>query len=60
MGTFVNMTCLPSNDCNGTETNWDAVVIYRNGGTDDEHYATIEWNRDECRSEVNDPHIPNP
>ena len=60
MGGFVNATCLPSNDCSGTESDWDAVSIYRNGGTDEEHYATIQWHRAECRSEVGDPHVPNP
>jgi hypothetical protein len=57
---FVNATCLPSNDYNGTETDWDAVSMYRNGGTGEEHYATIQWHRAECRSEVGDPHGTNP
>jgi len=60
MGEFVNATCLPTNDCDGTETNWDAVAIYRNGSTDHEHYATIQWHRDECRPEIGDPHVPKP
>ena len=48
MGTFVNATCLPTLDCNGTEGTWSKVNIYRNGGTDQEHYARIQWRRDEC------------
>jgi hypothetical protein len=60
MGEFVNLTCLPSNDCYGTKTDWDKVTIYRNGGTDNEHYATIQWRRDECRRGSGDPHVSNP
>jgi hypothetical protein len=60
LGEFVNTICLPTNDCYGAETNWDAVAIYRNGGTDDEHHATIQWHRDECRRATGDPHVPNP
>jgi hypothetical protein len=60
MGSFVDVICLPSNDCEGTETDWDAVTIYRNGGTDDEHYATIQWHRDECRPHMGAPRVPNP
>jgi hypothetical protein len=60
MGEFVNVICLPTNDCDGTEINWDAVAIYRNGGTDQEHYATIQWHRDECRPEMRDPHVSKP
>ena len=59
MGTFVNMTCLPSNDCQGTQTDWAKVAICRNGGTDDEHYATIQWNRDECSQKIDDSGVPN-
>jgi hypothetical protein len=60
MGGFVNAICLPSNDCNGTESSWDAVSIYRNGGTNDEHYATIEWRRAECQRETANPPVSNP
>jgi hypothetical protein len=60
MGGFINARCLPTDDCAGIETNWDAVAIYRNGGSDDEHYATIQWHRHECRPETGDLHVPNP
>ncbi len=48
MGTFVNMTCLPANDCAGTSTAWEHVTIYRNGSTDRYPYATIQWKRAGC------------
>jgi hypothetical protein len=50
IGTFDNITCLPDNDCQGVHGSWEKVVIYRNGGTRNEHYATIQWKREECRS----------
>lgn len=48
MGTFVNAICFPTQDCGGTAGTWENVVIFRNGGTDSEHYARIQWRRDEC------------
>jgi hypothetical protein len=59
-GSFVNARCLPSDDCNGSEADSDAVSIYRNGGANEEHYAAIQWHRAECRQEIRDPHVPNP
>ncbi|MGO9167004.1 MAG: hypothetical protein ACLP56_09025, partial [Candidatus Sulfotelmatobacter sp.] len=49
MGTFDDIVCLPDNDCHGVEENWAKVIIYRNGSTNSEHYATIQWHRHECR-----------
>jgi len=48
IGTFDNITCLPDNDCQGVQGKWEKVVIYRNGSTGNEHYATIQWRREEC------------
>jgi len=45
---FYNMACLPANDCWGTGSSWEKVAIYRNGGTNDEHYATIQWHDADC------------
>ena len=50
IGTFDDITCLPDNDCQGVQGKWEKVVIYRNGSTGKEHYATIQWHREECRS----------
>jgi hypothetical protein len=47
-GSFINFTCLPDNDCAGTDHEYEDVTIYLNGGTDQRRYATIQWGRDEC------------
>jgi hypothetical protein len=39
---FLSVRCLPSDDCAGTGSNWEKISIYRNGGSNDEHYATIQ------------------
>jgi hypothetical protein len=60
IGTFDDITCLPDNDCGGVQGKWENVVIYRNGSTGNEHYATIQWRREECRQLWNqtDPLLP--
>jgi len=50
MGTFLNAYCMPTNDCFGTASTHEMVNIVRFGSTDAEHYARIEWLRDECRN----------
>ena len=50
MGTFLNANCMPTNDCFGTAGTYEKVHIARMGSTDAEHYARIEWLRDECRN----------
>jgi hypothetical protein len=47
---FLNAYCMPTNDCFGTESTYEKVHIVRFGSTDAEHYARIEWLRDECRN----------
>jgi len=49
-GGFLNLMCLPSNDCAGSGSNWEKVSIYRNGGNNEEHYATIIWGDADCAS----------
>ena len=49
---FFNATCMPDNDCAGTFYDNEKVSIYRNGGSDRERYATIQWTRDECHPRV--------
>ncbi len=51
-GDFLNLTCLPSNDCAGSGSTWEKVSIYRNGGANGEHYATIIWRSAECASKT--------
>ena len=45
---FLNLTCLPRNDCAGTSETYERVVIYRNGGVNAHQYATIQWKRLGC------------
>jgi hypothetical protein len=51
-GDFLNLRCLPSDDCAGTGSTWEKLYIYRNGGSNDEHYATIQWRGPECASKT--------
>lgn len=51
---FINAIC-PTNDCGGSQENWENVSITRYGGDmgvslpAQIHYATIQRRRDECR-----------
>jgi hypothetical protein len=48
IGTLLDLTCLPQNDCYGSLENWEKVAIYTNGGAAGTRYEVIQWNRDEC------------
>lgn len=48
MGTFLNIICLPENDCAGSHEDWENVIIYRNSGRSGAHYDLIQWKRNEC------------
>ena len=45
---FLNLTCLPRNDCAGTGESYEKLYIYRNGGDDLHRYATIQWKNKGC------------
>ena len=45
---FLNLDCLPRNDCGGTMENYERLSIYRNGGIDSHRYATIQWKNPVC------------
>jgi len=47
-GTFLNMACLPRNDCAGTLESYERATIYRNGGDDAHRYAVIQWKKATC------------
>jgi hypothetical protein len=49
MGTFLNMRCLPLDNCWGVMNTYERVTIERNGGDDKERYARIRWKGRECR-----------
>ena len=48
ISTFLNLNCLPRNDCAGTGEDYERVSIYRNGGVDAHRYATIQWKNSGC------------
>jgi hypothetical protein len=48
MGTFLNITCLPKNDCYGTEENYQRVLIHKHGSIDAHPYASISWKSRAC------------
>lgn len=49
---MLNLRCLPADDCAGSDGSWEKLRIYRNAGRGGEHYATIQWQRDECNSKT--------
>jgi hypothetical protein len=46
---FLNITCLPLNNCGGVDADYERVAIRRIGGTDKERYARIWWKTAACR-----------
>lgn len=48
MASFLNLRCLPRNDCDGTDEDYEKVYIYRNGGIDSHRYVTIQWKNGGC------------
>jgi hypothetical protein len=43
MAEFVNMTCLPEDDCAGSLETYEKVTIYYNAAAQGVHYAVIQW-----------------
>jgi hypothetical protein len=42
--TFLNLACLPANDCNGTSRDYEKLTIYYNAGADGRiAYAVVKW-----------------
>jgi hypothetical protein len=48
LNSFVNIMCLPLNNCAGATDNYEHVRIFRNGGTDKERYASIRLLKPGC------------
>ena len=48
MGTFLNIICLPKNDCFGVEEAYQKLLIHRHGSTDAHPYASIQWKHRTC------------
>jgi hypothetical protein len=45
MGTFLNITCLPQNDCAGSSEDYEKLNIYYNAGKDGANYVVIKWKK---------------
>lgn len=43
MGTFLNIICLPKNDCAGVQWAYEKVSIYYNSGNGGMRYAEVSW-----------------
>ena len=42
---FINMACLPANDCVGASRTYERVTIYYNGAPEGRvYYAVVKWN----------------
>jgi len=42
---FVNMACLPENDCYGSSVSYEKITIYYNAAAEGRvHYAVVQWN----------------
>ena len=50
MDTFLNMTCLPNNNCYGTQQDYKQLVIVHNGSIDAYRYVSIEWKHRKCQT----------
>jgi hypothetical protein len=47
---FVNMRCLPNDDCWGTSTSYEKVFIYYNAsGKNEYRYATVQWKSEDSQ-----------
>jgi hypothetical protein len=42
-GTFLNIICLPKNDCGGTRWDYEKVSVYYNSGNGGTRYAILSW-----------------
>ena len=46
IGSFLNLTCLPENDCQGSSEDFQNVTIYYNAARDGGvNYAVVQWNK---------------
>jgi len=46
MGGFLNLTCLPANDCQGSYDSYEKLTIYYNAGKNGNvNYVVIQWKK---------------
>jgi hypothetical protein len=49
IGGFLNIFCEAGRDCFGSDERWEKVFIFFSGSNDKQHFASIRWQRDECK-----------
>lgn len=49
MGTFLNITCLPDNNCAGVMEDYERLAITKIGSTNEYRYVSIFYHSAECR-----------
>jgi hypothetical protein len=49
MGTFLNIICLPDNDCAGVSEDYERLAITKIGSTNEYRYISILYHSAECR-----------
>jgi hypothetical protein len=49
MGTFLNVICLPDNDCAGVSEDYERLAITKIGSTNEYRYVSILYHSAECR-----------
>jgi hypothetical protein len=45
MGSFLNLACLPKNDCAGSAEDYEKLTIYYNAGQNGVSYAVVKWKK---------------
>ena len=49
MGTFLNIICLPDNDCAGVSEDYERLAITKIGSSNEYRYVSIVYHSAECR-----------
>ena len=49
IGTFLNIICLPDNDCGGARDDYERLAITKIGGTNEYRYISIDYHSAECK-----------
>ena len=49
MGTFLNIICLPDNDCAGVSEDYERLAITKIGSTNEYRYVSIVYHSAECK-----------
>jgi len=49
IGTFLNIICLPDNDCAGVSEDYERLIITKIGSTNEYRYISILYHSAECK-----------